>query len=281
MEFTRGELQRGVFRLWMRTGLWFPIPEGALTEEKYNHWHDPANGRFTYRGTGRHDGGPEAERPRGGFGGGGASGGWGVRPRSTPPRPRNAEPTQSEGPSAFLLPTAKPAPTRVPETKPVAAKPLPKPQPKPASKPEVFRVIIRNGYRWRIDKLDRLRFVDGELRLGTVEPRSRALQAAAGKPDRRPTDDGGHYIAPRFNGPREAFNHFAQDANFNRGTYRLIENEWAAGRRAGHRVIVKLNPLYSASSKRPEALDITWYIDGEKKSFKIPNENQGVNRVRN
>src|SRR3546814_11300008 len=66
-----------------------------------------------------------------------------------------------------------------------------------------------------------------------------------------------HYIAARFNGPSDAFNHFAQDANFNRGTYRAMEDAWAASVRAGHRVMVDIVPHYDGLSLRPDRIKIT------------------------
>ena len=63
----------------------------------------------------------------------------------------------------------------------------------------------------------------------------------------RATDDGGHYIARRFNGPTDAFNHFAQNANFNRGGYRALEDRWAKAIRDGKKVRVKIIPFYRAA----------------------------------
>jgi hypothetical protein len=36
----------------------------------------------------------------------------------------------------------------------------------------------------------------------------------------------GHIVGNRFNPPTEEFNLFAQDANFNRRSYRTLENVW-------------------------------------------------------
>ena len=139
---------------------------------------------------------------------------------------------------------------------------------------EGVRTITANGYAFDLDVLDRPRQIGAEIRLQTA-PRSRRSQADAGKPDRRTTDDGGHYIAARFNGPRDWFNHFAQDANFNRGAYRLLEDEWAKAVRAGSRVFVDIVPQYQASSKRPYMLRVTYFIDGRKRVRNFPNEKQG------
>ena len=96
--------------------------------------------------------------------------------------------------------------------------------------------------------------------------------------DRRSSDDGGHYIARRFNGPREAFNHFAQDANFNRGGYRALEDEWAGAKRGGKHVWVKIVPVYEGSSQRPSAINVWFTIDGNLKSQQFPNERKETSR---
>lgn len=87
--------------------------------------------------------------------------------------------------------------------------------------------------------------------------------------------DGGHYIAARFNGPSDSFNHFAQDASFNRGAYRVMEDQWARELRAGHKVFVDIEPLYHGTSKRPYQINVNWEIDGERTSQKFPNEAKG------
>lgn len=75
---------------------------------------------------------------------------------------------------------------------------------------------------------------------------------------RRTSDDGGHYIAARFNGPTEAFNHFAQDGNFNLGGYRLLEDEWARDKRAGRAVMVKIVPQFGG--------DFSFFTTGSRSS---------------
>jgi hypothetical protein len=102
--------------------------------------------------------------------------------------------------------------------------------------------------------------------------RSRTAQARAGGADRRSVDDGGHYIAARFNGPTDAFNHFAQDANFNRGDYRSLEDQWAMAKRSGRDVTVMIVPGYAAGSKRPAIIDVSFTITGHKQSVKFANE---------
>jgi DNA/RNA non-specific endonuclease len=116
-----------------------------------------------------------------------------------------------------------------------------------------------------------LRKVEGLLALGPTQPRSRSAQRDAGKPDRHSTDDGGHYIARRFNGPTAAINHFAQDSNFNRGRYRILEDEWARRKREGKTVYVIIRPFYSGNSKRPVEIVAVFFVDGKEKSVRFPN----------
>ena len=137
------------------------------------------------------------------------------------------------------------------------------------------RSIVKNGYEFRIDGFQRSRRVGGEIREQSTEGRSRRTQAEAGKPDRRPTDDGGHFIAARFNGPRDWFNHFAQDASFNRGAYRALEDKWAKAVRLGKRVFVEILPEYRGASKRPHKLTVIWYVDGKRLLQDFANEKKG------
>ena len=201
---------------------------------KFNQWHDPRDGRFTVGP----DGAAMGKRPHsspngveglgggGGFDGGGAGGSW----EPNPPQTRR---------SAAALGRAVH-------------------QSDPSS--DSARTIERNGYRFAIDGEGRTREVTGSLTLGQSGSRSRAEQARAGVPDRLASDDGGHYIAARFSGPRDAFNHFAQDRNFNRGGYRALEDQWAREIRNGQSVKVDILPYYSGRSRRPSFLKVNWSI---------------------
>lgn len=244
------------FEIYLRTGR--RVAPTAAVEAKFNPWHNPEDGRFTFAGQGRYFPGrtsPQSSsinngiRSRGGiFGGGGASGAW--EPSSKPaPTKRRA------------------APTRVARLATGASRGVGLPQ-------EPRKTISKNGYDFLIDGHVRPRQIAGELKLQS-QSRSKRAQADAGKPDRRTTDDGGHYIAARFNGPREWFNHFAQDANFNRGAYRAIEAKWAKAIRSGKRVFVDIVPHYHGASMRPYGVTVTWIIDGQKRVREFTNEKQG------
>lgn len=70
-------------------------------------------------------------------------------------------------------------------------------------------------------------------------------------------------------------NLFAQDANFNRGAYRVMENGWAKDLKAGHRVFVDITVRYDGLSNRPSSLTVVWYVDGKPRIRRFPNEKGG------
>jgi hypothetical protein len=121
---------------------------------------------------------------------------------------------------------------------------------------------FRNGYAYTFDELGRPNRVDGELAFNPAQGRNPAAQLGAGGVDRLITDDGGHYVGRRFNGPLDDFNHFAQDANFNRGAYRVLENKWQDALANGSSVTVDIQPKYVGSSLRPDSLSVDYTIDG-------------------
>lgn len=286
------EAKRRAYAVWLRTGRWPVARDANGTEWKFNPWHDPKDGRFTVAGAGQHSGGSasgkSADRPAkadpfrqhqrststvarplpkrpiasggwadggfsgpggGWFDGAGASGYW-----------VDAEPR----PSSKAGRITKPAGQAVRST--VAA---------PASVSEHVRSVVANGYTFLIDDRRGMIRAKGDLSQTNTPVRSRKAQASAGGADRRPTDDGGHYIAARFNGPSDAFNHFAQDANFNRGLYRRLEDQWATALRAHKKVTVSIVPHYENSSKRPYQIDVSFSVDGHGESLKFPNERGG------
>jgi hypothetical protein len=235
------------FARWLRTGRLPRVRSPDGIELKFNPWHDPKDGRFTFRGSGRY------------FGGGGASGSW------SPTRPERR-------------PSGRPS---APPRRDAVGLPAIRQHARHAASPTIEQhiptwhgdhVVQRNGYTFHLDDQQRTREVTGEIHLAEKPVRSRALQAAAGGAERRPLDDGGHYIASRFGGPAEAFNHFAQDRHFNRGAYRELENEWAAATRQGARVDVDITPRFRGSSIRPYSLNVVYHINGTRKEKDIGNE---------
>ena len=158
--------------------------------------------------------------------------------------------------------------------------------PDPANPPSLESQILdtnwrketKNGYDFHIDVIARPREIVADLTNGPIAKRSRREQAQAGKPDRRPDDEGGHFIAARFNGPRDSFNHFAQDRNFNRGAYRAMEDGWAKNLREGKKVVVDIVPLYEGTSRRPYRINVTWRVNGTEEFRDFSNESKGTPR---
>ncbi len=184
------EQWRRAFPIWLRTGkLSFEANDDRI-DCKFNPWHDTDDGRFTFAGTGRNHGGGA------GFGGAGATAAW------QRPQPKRI-PADQKRSLATIVHAGQP-------TGHSAARPA------PASEAPL-RAVLRNGYTYQIDSRQRTRRVSGALTVADVPIRSQTSQRQAGGAERRAGDDGGHYIAARFNGPTDAFNHFAQDANVNRG----------------------------------------------------------------
>ena len=322
---------RSAFEIYLRTGR--RVTEIEPVETKFNPWHDPEDGRFTFAGQGRHVPGGRSDRegrdrrPHTGSTraevsrSAGRSAGARHTGKNDPKNPRNHSiyivkrgdtltkiaslkngltvanlvwlnelsanhPLQiGQGirlPHQQFLDTSK----RARDTFMALAHYIEitggKLPPNPARPPSIVtqveasgrREFEAGGYSYEVDVLFRSRHVSGEIRLKT-ESRSRRAQADAGKPDRRGTDDGGHFIAARFNGPREWFNHFAQDANFNRGAYRTLEDQWAAAVKSGKRVFVDIVPHYRGTSMRPDTLSIIWIVEGKEQFASFPNERKG------
>ncbi len=304
------DARRRAFSVWLRTGR-MPDLHGPV-EVKFNPWHDPQDGRFTFAGRGQFFAGGgrrrdpieartgtgiverDENRPSGGSaprrrekpatpaqartaarpgswsgggftgGGGGSFGGAGASATLARPKEARRSPAPRGGAgSAVILKPRGPVPVR--QRPPAKA-----PTPLPAA--EQRHDIVRNGYTFQIDGRGRTRHVSGSLTLASASVRSRTVQARAGGAERRRTDDGGHYIAARFNGPAEAFNHFAQDSAVNRGKYRAIEDQWARDKRTGKSVKVRIAPNYERSSVRPSVVDVWWETDGVRYSQKVSND---------
>lgn len=340
------------FAIWLRTGRRVRLDEDGVIEVKFNPWHDPSDGRFTFAGQGQTSAGygrTNQKRPRAGRvyktddrlpavtsladakawrdselkkhpsdpdwrdaiearyqfylkklqpassqppmqevfeaggsveggGGGGATGSWDLTALWDAEEPRVDDHDLRFGGGGAtgswdVIPTdvdnavtgggGKNAPN------------LPQAGAHTGREEASWRHISRNGYDYAIDDHGRTRRVSGELQLIPPQLRSRTLQRGAGGADRLPKDDGGHYIAPRFNGPTEAFNHFAQDASVNRGKYRALEDQWARAKKAGSAVTVKIVPHFGGTSQRPRTIDVVFTINGRENSVKLPNERGG------
>jgi predicted ribonuclease toxin of YeeF-YezG toxin-antitoxin module len=135
--------------------------------------------------------------------------------------------------------------------------------------------ISTGGYNFEPDSHNRSGRTHGELRLQPDQARSRKAQRDAGKPDRQTSDHGGHFIAREFGGPEIAINHFAQDAKINMGEYRKLENIWKSDLKQGRKVTVDIVPQYEGSSRRPNSLSVTYFVNGVRKHTTISNRKGG------
>lgn len=147
---------RRAFPIWLRTGKLPSRSKGDGIECKFNPWHDPEDGRFTFAGTGRYYGGG------GSFGGGGATGTW----KRSQPKPIPA--TQKRA-SAATVPSGQ-------SNDSSSARPAVTSEPP-------FRAVIRDGYTYQIDSRERTRRVSGALTVANVPIRSRTAQRQAGEPN--------------------------------------------------------------------------------------------------
>jgi hypothetical protein len=127
MTQTSGTSKRTAFSRWLRTGT-VPSalgPDGL--ELKFNPWHDPADGRFTFPGAGRHDGSTQTDttsaRNDGALSRSGRAPSLGDRHTSrtaTPPKaetPR-ARPLTGDDPKSVERRSAKVQSTRIPGSRP-------------------------------------------------------------------------------------------------------------------------------------------------------------------
>ena len=155
--------QPSAFSIWLRTGSW-PAQPVESAELKFNPYHDPTNGRFTFAPGG------------GSFGGGGATGGgeatgsWGASRQTKPSKSADVARPKAAATRAAIVATGISGNSTAP-------------------------TIFKNGYAFRFDGQQRTVEVAGQITLNAAQTRSRSAQATAGGTDRLPTDDGGHYIA--------------------------------------------------------------------------------------
>ncbi|MEP9359446.1 DNA/RNA non-specific endonuclease [Sphingomonas sp. KR3-1] len=137
-----------------------------------------------------------------------------------------------------------------------------------------YRKISANGYLYELDLADRFKRVTGTLTRNRAQGRSRKAQELAGGSDRLPKDHGGHVIARRFNGPKDWFNHFAQDGSFNQTEYAALERSWDKAMDAGHTVRIDIRASYEGISRRPSWITAYYWFDGERRVRRFPNVRQ-------
>ena len=126
--------------------------------------------------------------------------------------------------------------------------------------------VSEEGYKYTTDSLGRITSAQAdELALGMAE-RNLYSQRTVGGIDRLADDDGGHLIASMFNGSGDIDNLVAmhKEVNRNGGEWYSMEQEWKKAIENGKSVTdVKLEPVYSGNSLRPDSFIVKYRIEGE------------------
>lgn len=147
---------------------------------------------------------------------------------------------------------------------------------KAMNKPEPNTVYKVDGNKtFQTDALGRTSSAEGIL-VASKSDRNTYQQCKAGKCGSS-GDEGGHLIASIFNGPGEKLNLVPMDGNLNKGVWKQMENTWANALKDGKQVNVKIEPVYTGESKRPDSFSVTYSIDGGRPVIKdISNTPGGV-----
>ena len=125
-----------------------------------------------------------------------------------------------------------------------------------------------NGYQFETDDKGRPKSAEGVLRLkpegakNATIPASLTMKEIANN-QHLTTDDRGHLIGKRFDGPAILGNLVAMDFNVNRGEYNKMEEMLAKEIKAGKEVYMKVEPQYKGDSHRPAGIHVTYTINGE------------------
>lgn len=124
----------------------------------------------------------------------------------------------------------------------------------------------KNGYTYQTDDMGRVVSAEGKLQVkdhqGRREMPDRRDVVAHGK--MADSDDSGHLIADRFNGSGELENLVPMDRGLNRGDYAKLEGTLADAVKDGADVRMKVEPVYSGDSNRPDEFRVSYTIEGDK-----------------
>ncbi|WP_034449375.1 DNA/RNA non-specific endonuclease [Butyrivibrio sp. AE2032] len=131
-----------------------------------------------------------------------------------------------------------------------------------------------NGYKYKTDELGRVTSAEGEAHLKTHQSRLEIKDSkeTVSHGDAKETDDRGHIIGDQLDGSNGMENIVAQDAGINQGAYKNLEAHLADAIKEGHKVDIKVEPIYGDKlSYRPTEIKYTYTIDGEKNITLFPN----------
>lgn len=130
-----------------------------------------------------------------------------------------------------------------------------------------------NSYKYQTDDKGRIVSAEGTLRMKDRDGRLPIKDSIEdiGKGDQKEGDDRGHLIGDQFDGSNGLENMVPQDANINRNDFKNFENELAKEVKDGKDVKVKVEPIYEGDSRRPDAIVVTYSINGEESVRVFPN----------
>ena len=136
--------------------------------------------------------------------------------------------------------------------------------------------LENNGYQFKRNDEGQLLHASGDLKLKNGI-RDQKGQMLAGREDRRKSDDGGHLIGTRFDGPGGEEYLIPQDRHVNRSGYKALEDEWAYELNNENDVHVEISPIYHENSRRPDVVEGSYTVsDGNRSQteyFSMTNEN--------
>lgn len=130
-----------------------------------------------------------------------------------------------------------------------------------------------NGYKYKTDEQARIISAEGTLHMKDRDGRLPIKDSIddIGKGDQKEGDDRGHLIGDQFDGSNGLENMIPQDANINRNDFKNFENELAKEVKGGKEVRVDIEPIYDGDSRRPVAITVTYFVNGEEGVRIFPN----------
>lgn len=133
-----------------------------------------------------------------------------------------------------------------------------------------------HGYKYKTDDKGRIISSEGTLHIknhdGKLQIKDSMDKIAKG--DEKKGDQRGHLIGDQFDGSNGLENMIPQDADVNMKDYKNFENELAKEVKSDKEVTVKIEPVYEGSSRRPEAIVVTYSIDGKESVRVFPNNKE-------
>lgn len=131
-----------------------------------------------------------------------------------------------------------------------------------------------NGYEYKTDEVGRIISAEGKLHMKEREERltiKDSLQDIGKGDELAGSDNRGHLIADRFDGSNGLENMVPQDAKINQTDFAKFENQLASEVKNGSDVRVKIEPIYGGDSRRPDAIGVSYSINGEQSMQIFPN----------